>query len=173
VREQSRGSTETCRVIAPGDARSDNNRRVQSLTELVNACLPGSLLNPPNQVSCAFDNHQEGGFGLIATRGIRSPEVCRVERQEKSCKMVGFALVVALLAILPTRAVPAVILFGLSGLSLVWVLFLAPVWLRSGHEEGPVLPEQFVGTAAGMSSAATQVAEVTNDVCHAPMAATE
>lgn len=45
--------------------------------------------------------------------------------------------------------------------------------VRSGHEEGPILPEQFMGTAAGMSSAAAQVAEVTNDVCHAPMAATE
>ena len=40
----------------------------------------------------------------------------------------GFALVVALLAALPTRAVPATLLFALSGLGLVWALFLAPVW---------------------------------------------
>jgi hypothetical protein len=40
----------------------------------------------------------------------------------------GFALVVAVLAALPSREVPAAILFVLSGLSLVWVLFLAPVW---------------------------------------------
>ena len=40
----------------------------------------------------------------------------------------GFALVVALLAALPTRAVPATILFALSGLGLVWALFFAPVW---------------------------------------------
>jgi hypothetical protein len=39
----------------------------------------------------------------------------------------GFALVVAVLAALPSREVPAAILFVLSGLSLVWVLFLAPV----------------------------------------------
>jgi hypothetical protein len=38
----------------------------------------------------------------------------------------GFALVVAVLAALPSREVPAAILFGLSGLSLVWVLFLLP-----------------------------------------------
>jgi hypothetical protein len=40
----------------------------------------------------------------------------------------GFALVVAVLAALPSREVPAAILFGLSGLSLVWVLFFAPAW---------------------------------------------
>jgi hypothetical protein len=38
----------------------------------------------------------------------------------------GFALVVAVLAALPSSEVPAAILFVLSGLSLVWVLFLAP-----------------------------------------------
>ncbi len=40
----------------------------------------------------------------------------------------GFALVVAVLAALPSREVPAAILFALSGLSLVLALFLAPVW---------------------------------------------
>jgi hypothetical protein len=40
----------------------------------------------------------------------------------------GFALVVAVLAALPSREVPAAILFVLSGLSLVWVLFFAPAW---------------------------------------------
>ena len=40
----------------------------------------------------------------------------------------GFALVVAVLAALPSREVPAAILFVLSGLGLVWVLFFAPVW---------------------------------------------
>ena len=39
----------------------------------------------------------------------------------------GFALVIAVLAALPSREVPAAILFVLSGLSLVWVLFFAPV----------------------------------------------
>ena len=40
----------------------------------------------------------------------------------------GFALVVAVLAALPSREVPAAILFALSGLGLVWALFFAPVW---------------------------------------------
>jgi hypothetical protein len=40
----------------------------------------------------------------------------------------GFAFVVAVLAALPSREVPAAILFVLSGLGLVWVLFFAPVW---------------------------------------------
>ena len=40
----------------------------------------------------------------------------------------GFALVVAVLAALPSREVPAAILFLLSGLGLVWALFFAPVW---------------------------------------------
>jgi hypothetical protein len=40
----------------------------------------------------------------------------------------GFALVVAVLAALPSPEVPAAILFVLSGLGLVWALFLAPVW---------------------------------------------
>jgi hypothetical protein len=40
----------------------------------------------------------------------------------------GFALVVAVLAALPSREVPAAVLFFLSGLGLVWVLFFAPVW---------------------------------------------
>jgi hypothetical protein len=39
----------------------------------------------------------------------------------------GYALVVAVLAALP-REVPAAILFVLSGVSLVWVLFWAPAW---------------------------------------------
>jgi hypothetical protein len=38
----------------------------------------------------------------------------------------GFALVVAVLAALPSREVPAAILFVLSGLGLVWVLLLLP-----------------------------------------------
>jgi hypothetical protein len=45
--------------------------------------------------------------------------------------------------------------------------------VRSRHEKGPILPEQFMGTAAGMSFAAAQMAEVTNDVRRAPMATTE
>jgi hypothetical protein len=48
----------------------------------------------------------------------------------------GFALVVALLAALPTRAVPATILFALSGLGLVWALFLAPVWCGAVTRKG-------------------------------------
>ena len=40
----------------------------------------------------------------------------------------GFALVVAVLAALPSREVPAAILFVLSGLGLLWALFFAPVW---------------------------------------------
>jgi hypothetical protein len=60
-----------------------------------------------------------------------------VSRGKKSlARWWGFALVIALLAILPTRAVPAVILFGLSGLSLVWVLFLAPVWCGADTRKG-------------------------------------
>jgi len=49
----------------------------------------------------------------------------------------GFALVVAVLAALPSREVPAAILFVLSGLGLVWVLFFAPVWCGAetrGHK---------------------------------------
>jgi hypothetical protein len=48
----------------------------------------------------------------------------------------GFALVVALLAALPTRAVPATLLFALSGLGLVWALFLAPVWCGAVTRKG-------------------------------------
>jgi hypothetical protein len=48
----------------------------------------------------------------------------------------GFALVVALLAALPTRAVPATMLFALSGLGLVWALFLAPVWCGAVTRKG-------------------------------------
>ena len=48
----------------------------------------------------------------------------------------GFALFVALLAALPTRAVPATMLFALSGLGLVWALFLAPVWCGAVTRKG-------------------------------------
>ena len=52
-------------------------------------------------------------------------------------RWLGFALVVAVLAVLPSREVPAAILFVLSGLGLVWVLFFAPVWCGAetrGHK---------------------------------------
>src|SRR6476620_5276298 len=52
-----------------------------------------------------------------------------MSRKKKSlARWWGFALVIAVLAALPSREIPAVILFLLSGLGLVWVLFLAPVW---------------------------------------------
>ena len=72
----------------------------------------------------------------------------------------GFALVVALLAALPTRAVPATLLFALSGLGLVWALFLAPVWCGAVTRKERILPQQLLGAAAGLSSARAQVAEV-------------
>jgi hypothetical protein len=37
----------------------------------------------------SFDNRQKGGLGLSASRGVGSPEVCYVEEQEQSRKMVG------------------------------------------------------------------------------------
>jgi len=49
-------------------------------------------------------------------------------RKNSLARWWGFVLVVAVLAALPSRDVPAAILFVLSGLGLVWVLFLAPVW---------------------------------------------
>jgi hypothetical protein len=52
-----------------------------------------------------------------------------MSRSKKTlARWCGFALVVAVLAALPSREVPAAILFVLSGLGLVWVLFFAPVW---------------------------------------------
>jgi hypothetical protein len=53
-----------------------------------------------------------------------------VPRNKKKglARWLGLTLVVAVLAALPSREVPAAILFLLSGLGLVWVLFLAPVW---------------------------------------------
>jgi hypothetical protein len=98
---------------------------------------------------------------------------CRVERQEKSCKMVG---------VCPGRRPSGHLAYkscsGGDSLRLVRLkpslgTVLGSGLVRSGHAEGPILPEQFMGTAAGMSSAAAQVAEVTNDVCHAPMATAE
>ena len=127
----------------------------------------------PHQGFCAFDNQQKGGLLLIATRGARSPKVCRVERKEKSCKMVG---------VCPGRRPSGHLAYkscsggdSLRSVSLKPRLgaVLGSGLVRSGHEEGPIVPEQFMGTTAGMSSAAAQVAEVTNDVCHAPMAATQ
>jgi hypothetical protein len=52
-----------------------------------------------------------------------------VSRSKKGLsRWLGLALVVAVLAALPSREVPAAILFVLSGLGLVWVLLFAPVW---------------------------------------------
>lgn len=51
-------------------------------------------------------------------------------------RWLGFAFVVALLAALPTRAVPATMLFALSGLSLLWALFFAPVWCGAVTRKG-------------------------------------
>ena len=76
----------------------------------------------------SFDSRQKDGLGLGASRGVGSPEVWHVEEEEQSREMVGFALVVAVRAALPSREVPAAILFVLSGLGLVWALFFAPVW---------------------------------------------
>ena len=120
-----------------------------------------------------FDNQQKGGLGLIAARGVCSPEVCNVQRQEKSCKMVG---------VCSGRRASGHIAYKSrsSGDSLRLVRLksrlgavLGARLVRSEHEEGSILPEQFMGTAAGMSFAAAQVAEVTNVVYHAPMAATK
>ena len=66
----------------------------------------------------------------------------------------GFALV-ALLAALPTRAVPATILFALSGLGLVWALFLAPVWCGAVTKEGRMLPKQLLGCCLAAISTST------------------
>ena len=58
-----------------------------------------------------------------------------MSRSKKSlARWWGFALVVALLAALP--AVPATMLFALSGLGLVWALFLAPVWCGAVTRKG-------------------------------------
>jgi hypothetical protein len=51
-------------------------------------------------------------------------------------RWLGFAFVVALLAALPTRDVPATMLFALSGLGLIWALFLAPVWCGAVTRKG-------------------------------------
>jgi hypothetical protein len=53
-----------------------------------------------------------------------------VSRSKKNgfARWLGFGLVIALLAALPSREVPAAILFLLSGLGFVWALFFAPVW---------------------------------------------
>jgi hypothetical protein len=54
--------------------------------------------------------------------------VCHVEEHEQSREMVGVCPRSCRSGPLPSREVPAAILFVLSGLSFVWVLFFAPVW---------------------------------------------
>ena len=84
----------------------------------------------------------------------------------------GFALVVAVLAALPLREVPAAILFVLSGLSLLWVLFLAPVWCGAEtRKHGPCRNNSW--GCCWVSPARAQMAEVQNDVCQPSMATTE
>jgi hypothetical protein len=61
----------------------------------------------------------------------------------------GFALVVAVLAALPSKEVPAAILFVLSGLGLVWVLFLAPVWCGADTRKHESCRNNFYGLLLG------------------------
>jgi hypothetical protein len=57
-------------------------------------------------------------------------------RTKSLSRWLGLAFVVALLAALPTRAIPATMLFALSGLGLVWALFFAPVWCGAITRKG-------------------------------------
>jgi hypothetical protein len=85
----------------------------------------------------------------------------------------GFALVVAVLAALPSREVPAAILFVLSGLGLVWALFFAPVWCGAVTRKHGPCHKQLLGALNGLSPARAQMAEIQNDVCQPSMATTE
>jgi hypothetical protein len=92
---------------------------------------------------------------LSASRGVGSPEVAMSRSKNSLARWWGFGLVVAVLAALPLREVPAAILFVLSGLSLLWVLFLAPVWCGAEtRKHGPCRNNSW-GLLLGFTCAST------------------
>jgi hypothetical protein len=64
-------------------------------------------------------------------------------------RWLGLVLVAAVLAALPSREVPAAVLFLLSGLGFVWVLFLAPVWCGADTRKHEVCRNNSYGLLLG------------------------